>query len=428
MKRLFILITLLFSAWYTMAQLPFNAATKQSVVKRLQDSLQANYICLDTARRMSDYIGERLQSGAYNKINTPMEFAQILTTDLYHIYQDGHLAIKYDPRVEAPQDTSAAMPPIEVIPDDSYRNWGFKKVEILYGNVGYIMLNQFADTTAEGLATVRAVFNVLRHTDAIILDLRNNGGGAPEMVQYICSFFLPPNTHLNDLYDRRNKHTEHYYTSLTDTSHHFLNVPLYILTSQRTYSAAEECSYNLQSQKRATIVGGTTGGGAHLVDGFRLGDGFIGNIPFASAINAVTHTSWEHIGVQPDIKVAEQTALQTAVIDYLDKKIQEPQAGQLKKSRQWARDMAAAQLHPPKTDANVLKQYAGLYGNRQVKFENGQLYITNQGGVFMPLIPVSDKVFRIDGFDYIKIIFSDDIKTVTMAYDEGFMNILKRKS
>ncbi|NIG56665.1 S41 family peptidase [Chitinophaga sp. Cy-1792] len=428
MKRLLILGIILLSAWFSRAQTPFTNTTKQAVVKQLQESLVANYIFLDTAQRMSNYIGERLKSGAYDKIGSPMEFAQALSTDLYHIYHDGHLAVRYDPRPQPVQDTSAGSEPVQSTPGDDYRNWGLKKVEVLYGNIGYLSLNQFADITEEAKTAVNAAFGLLKHTDALILDLRNNGGGDGEMVKYICSFFLPPNTHLNDIYERRTNKTMSFTTTLVDTSGHFQQIPVYVLTSPRTYSAAEECTYNLKFSRNAQVVGENTGGGAHPVQPFQLGDGFIGLIPFARSINPVTHTNWEGKGITPTIAVENQDALPTAMVDFLDKKLEETLDINLKRSRQWARDMAAAQLHPSKVNANTLKKYAGEYGNRQVKFDNGQLFITNQGGQYMPLIPVSDKIFRMDGYDYVKIIFSDDIKSVTMAYDEGFINVLKRKS
>ena len=57
--------------------------------------------------------------------------------------------------------------------------------------------------------------------------------------------------------------------------------PVFVLTSSRTFSGGEEFTNNLKSLKRATIVGETTGGGAHPVAGERINDHFKIGVPFA---------------------------------------------------------------------------------------------------------------------------------------------------
>lgn len=87
---------------------------------------------------------------------------------------------------------------------------------------------------------------------------------------------------------------------------------MYVLTSSRTFSGGEEFTYDLQTQQRATIVGETTGGGAHPVRGERIDAHFMIGVPFAKAINPITHTSWEGTGVVPDVKVPASEALEKA--------------------------------------------------------------------------------------------------------------------
>ncbi|RAJ80349.1 peptidase S41-like protein [Chitinophaga dinghuensis] len=430
MKRLFIVCFSLFLTGKTFAQSSalITPTAKQEVVKRLQELLIGNYIYLDTAKQMSKYIGERLQSGAYNKITGSQEFSQALTTDLHHVYHDGHMSIIYNPReTSAPADSTKPAPPPARL-DDSFTNYGVKKAEVLYGNIGYLQLNLFVEATDPAKATVKAAFGFLQHTNALILDLRDNGGGDPEMVQYICSYLFPPKTHLNDLYERRTNQTDSFYTYVVDSSEHFQHIPVYVLTSQRTYSGAEECSYDLQTRKRALIIGENTGGGAHPVEPFQLGNGFVGRIPFARAINPVTGKNWEGTGVRPDIATTPDDALQTAVLHFFDAQLKSNPAPALQHKLQWARELAAASSKSPVVNTATLQQYVGAYGDRQVKLENGTLYFSNAAGKFLRLAPLTDHVFRLVGYDYIRLEFSTDAKTITMSYDDGFTNLLKRKS
>jgi C-terminal processing protease CtpA/Prc len=143
--------------------------------------------------------------------------------------------------------------------------------------------------------------------------MRDNGGGDPSMVRYVSSYLFSTRTHLNDLWNRKTGETQEFWTLDTIPGKRFGGEkPVYVLTSSRTFSGAEEFSYNLKMLKRATIVGETTGGGAHPVAGRRIDDHFIIGVPGARAINPISKTNWEGVGVEPDVKVAAATALATA--------------------------------------------------------------------------------------------------------------------
>jgi C-terminal processing protease CtpA/Prc len=152
------------------------------------------------------------------------------------------------------------------------------------------------------------------------------------MVAYVCSYLFDDEpVHLNDLYFRPSNETRQYWTSPSLPGKRYLNRPVYVLTSKNTFSGAEEFSYNLKNLKRATIVGETTGGGAHPGGTERLGDYFTAFIPSGRAINPITKTNWEGTGVEPDIKVAADDALKTAHVDALGKLIEKSKSDQDKK-------------------------------------------------------------------------------------------------
>jgi C-terminal processing protease CtpA/Prc len=190
-------------------------------------------------------------------------------------------------------------------------NCGFVKVEELAGNVGYVKFNMFADAETCG-ATATAAMNFVANSDALIVDLRDNGGGDPKMVAYIFSYLFSKRTHLNDLWTRKTNATDEFWTSDVPGKHLADDRPVYVLTSKRTFSGAEEFTYNLKNLKRATIVGETTGGGAHPVNGQRIDEHFVIGVPFARAINPISKTNWEGTGVEPDVKVPAADALSTA--------------------------------------------------------------------------------------------------------------------
>jgi C-terminal processing protease CtpA/Prc len=200
-------------------------------------------------------------------------------------------------------------------------NHGFGKVERLRGNIGYLEFFNFADEEL-GAETVAAAMNFVNGTDALIIDMRGNGGGNPAMVALVCSYlFGSEPVHLNDLYWREGNRTEEFWTRKEVAGKRYLNKDVYVLTSKRTFSGAEEFTYNLKNLKRATIVGETTGGGAHPGGGFRISEHFGMFVPTGRAISPITKTNWEGTGVTPDVSVPADQALLVARLMALKKSL-----------------------------------------------------------------------------------------------------------
>jgi C-terminal processing protease CtpA/Prc len=184
-------------------------------------------------------------------------------------------------------------------------NAGFEKVERLQGNVGYIKFNFFAGPD-EMARPVKSAMEFLQNVDAFIIDLRTNGGGDPSGVQLFCShFFNPKPVHLNSLFMREGDKLvkNEFWTLEKLDGPRFPTQPVYVLTSKRTGSGAEECSYNFQQLKRGTIIGEPTWGGANPGGNVRLNDHFVCFIPVGKAENPYSKTNWEGKGVQPDLAV-----------------------------------------------------------------------------------------------------------------------------
>lgn len=274
--------------------------------------MEENYIFPEVGKEIGIYLQKRLNEQKYEEITFPRLFAQQITSDSQQINQDKHLSLVYDPqrvkdlRAEESQPSEEELREIEQKRIEKQRRdyFGFRKVEILDGNVGYLDLRSFRSTdyTAE---TALGAMSFLSNSEAIIIDLRDNyGGGASMYLLLISYFFDSETTHLSDLINRRSKSTQQFWTLPYVPGKRLPEVDLYILTSERTFSAAEEFTYDLQSLKRAVVVGEITGGGAHLTTRMIVDDNFYLFVPFAGALNPVTNTNWERVGIQPDFKKA----------------------------------------------------------------------------------------------------------------------------
>jgi len=289
---------------------------RSRVIEGVARGLNEKYVFPETAKKMGDELLERQRKGAYRAINDGEQFAALLTTHLRETGHDKHLGVSFSPfpQKQPPPGGDEARPALDprFRQEMERQNCAFRKVEILGGNIGYVKLDAFIDPDICG-PTVVSAMGFIAHSDVIVFDLRENGGGDPKMVAMISSYLFAKSTHLNSVWNRRNDKTEQFWTLPYIPGTRMDSVPVYVLTSTRTFSAAEEFSYNLKSLKRATIVGETTGGGAHPVIGQRLDDRFSIQIPFARSINPVTGSNWEGTGVEPDVKVPQGDALNAAL-------------------------------------------------------------------------------------------------------------------
>jgi C-terminal processing protease CtpA/Prc len=276
----------------------------------------------DIAKKMDESIRERVAKKEYDQITSAKQFATTLTNDLQAVSHDKHLRVRYSNEAIAergPRQEPTAEEREQRKRDLTWMNHGFSKVERLRGNIGYLEFLNFMDEEL-GADTVAAAMNFVNGTDALIIDMRNNGGGNPAMVALVCSYlFGPEPVHLNDLYWREGNRTDEFWTKKEIAGKRYLNKDVYVLTSKRTFSGAEEFTYNLKNLKRATIIGETTGGGAHPGGGFRISEHFGMFIPTGRAISPITKTNWEGTGVTPDIAVPADQALLVARIMALKK-------------------------------------------------------------------------------------------------------------
>jgi hypothetical protein len=292
---------------------PVPAAERAMLVNAIATKLKQEYVFPDVAEKMSDAIQTHADQRQYESIKSAQLLAEKLTADLREVSHDKHLRVIYhaegapDERIQ-PSAEEARSFEAAAARDNFY----FDKVVHMDGNIGYIEFEAFVAPAIAG-ETANAAMSFLANTDALIIDLRKNRGGDPEMVAFMASYLFDNRTHLNDIYVRKGDQFEQYWTAPNPAGRVFGGKkPVYILTSHETFSGAEDFTYALKNLKRATVVGEVTRGGAHPTRSFKVSDHFVVAIPFARAISPITHSDWEGAGVTPDVIVPSEDALKTA--------------------------------------------------------------------------------------------------------------------
>jgi hypothetical protein len=294
-----------------------TVSEQADVIAALSKALQEKYVFPDVATKMADRLRERLNGHAYDTVTSAKKFSALLTADLAAIAHDKHLRVNY---FAQPLPAPGTPPPAGRDQFMTGINYGFDKVERLAGNVGYLKFDAFADPNGPAGEIAAAAMNFLAGTDALIIDLRENHGGSPAMVAFICSYFFDGRpVHLNDLYWRPSNTTQQWWTLAYVPGKRYLDKEIYLLTSSGTFSAGEEFTNDLKTQKRAIVVGETTGGGANPGGMERLGEHFGAFVPSGRAINPITNSNWEGTGVSPDLPVPAAQAFNTAYREALKK-------------------------------------------------------------------------------------------------------------
>ncbi len=320
-------------------------AEKDQALTNLMREMEAQYVDADIAKTISAELKKWMVTDEYRDLSEPVAFSSKVNALLKKNVTDAHLRFMYsesvlppraDPREPSPAENARRQRELR------YRNAAFDKVERLPGNVGYIKFNMFA--SPEDMARpVEGAMRFLADTEAMIIDLRQNGGGSPSGVQLFCSYFFSETpVHLNSIYYRPTNETTEFWTLKELPGPRFTDKPVYVLVGNRTGSGAEECAYNFQTQKRGTIIGESTWGGANPGGTVRLGDHFSCFIPVGKAINPVTKTNWEGTGVIPDEKVAVSDALKVAHLKAIQVQIDKETDAEFKGVLQRAYDSVKA--------------------------------------------------------------------------------------
>lgn len=317
------------------ADTPLDATTRSAAIESLAVAVRDRYVFPDKGAELAKQLKRRASRKEYDRITSTREFADSLTAHMQAATHDLHMRVHY--RLEPlprdggqgghgeDDDTPNAAERQRQLKFEELRNFGFDQVRRLPGNVGYLDLRMFSGAP-EAQATAVAAMNFLGNCDALIVDLRRNGGGSPGMIQTLLSYLVEPGRrlHFNDFYQREGDRWVQYHTSPFVPGPRLAGKPVYVLTSALTGSAAEEFSYDIQTHELGTLIGATTAGAANPGGMVRLSDHLAAFVATGRAVNPITKTNWEGVGVKPDVAVPPHEALRTAHVHAIEELKKKP--------------------------------------------------------------------------------------------------------
>jgi hypothetical protein len=408
----------------------------KETITRMGDLLENNYVYPDKAKAMKTMLLENLGKGAYNNMSLEA-FATTVYKDLQAIAPDRHMRVDVFPEKptinnDGPQP-GRNNKPRKINP--------FKKIEFLPGNIAWVVFDNFPSPALCDEYVISAM-NSIAGAGAVIFDLRNNSGGSPLLVQLLLSYLLEEKTLYNKVFNRVKNKTEEYRTYKITSGFEsesgigadgkedklkgkvdisgLKNIPVYVLTARRTFSAAEEFAYDIQSIKRGTIVGHSTGGGAHAMNGYGV-YGRIGMlIPYMRPINPFTETDWEGTGVKPDIEVNANDALKTAHLEALKKLRDAAPTPQDKQEYDWTIILAGYYYkNPAPLTDEEMKSIAGNYGKDVRVFEDG-------GDLVAEIDLGSLRKFKMQRID--ELVFKLDENNIVVFSKDAAGNIISAES
>jgi len=385
-----------------------TAVDKADVLTNLILKIEKIYPFPEISEKIVAGLETQISNGYYDNVASSVEFATQVTNSLEEFSKDKHLDLIYNLELAKAllegttnsSDYTAEEAKIEI-----WNNYGFKELKILEGNVGYLNLSVFFSTDYAGkIADISIAY--FSNCNALIIDLRQNGGGWGDMVVYLLGYLIDNKEPLL-LNITESTMDSTIYSEIVPTyvpGKKLTNIPIYILTSPATASAAESFTSHLKYfNANVTIVGKKTKGAENPVEHIAIDESFVLQIPAWKKIYAKNPIVWEGVGINPDVEVDPGEAMVTAYKNALQKLLKTSNEQTAIDKYQWALDGLSASYD--NADINKIKVYAGSYGKIQVKLKDDKLYYQFEDRPAILLIPISDDYFLAEGVDYFRIKF-----------------------
>jgi hypothetical protein len=396
-----------------------DPAVARRVVENIAGTVEASYVFPDTGRMIAEHLRGRLRAGVYD---APMDAGRLtdrITADMKATNGDLHLYVQYaGGRVEpnSPGPRMVMRRPGDPVPPDQMvmarrMNHNIDVVQRLPGNVGYLAVSELSGRSDEAYRVLDAAMALLERTDALIIDLRATRGGSTRMSDYLAGYFFADSTRTLSSYTRSVDRTFERWTARVNGTRRS-DVPLFVLIGPGTASGAEDIAFTLKTKGRATLVGARTAGAGRLTAIYPVGDGFAASVPGGRTFDPVTGNEWERVGILPDIASPVDEALTVAHLAALERVIAAMADSAYRSALINTRLNVLARARPVAVPVTLLRQYAGTYDIRMIRFENGKLYyLRDANRPAEELTPIDDHSFALG--EASRLEFVRDAGTVT---------------
>jgi hypothetical protein len=393
------------------------ASSPRAHVAGVAQAIEDEYFDADRGEAIAGQLRDAAAAGSFDALVDPRELASALTARLRPI--DRHFSVSWTPPAAA-SAAAAGLParPMQDEHQDRRSNYGIRGLEILPGNVGSLDMRYFADfefsdTDAPARRAMDAALQLLAGTDALIIDLRDNGGGSPAMVGYLASAFTAPGAPIFNTFQRRDGSGSE--APLRSHPSPRLHVPLFVLVSARTGSAAESFAYTLKNAGRARIVGEPSAGAANPGGAVDAGNGFRVFVSTGSPVSPITGRNWEGEGVLPDVPSSPEEAPALAQELALEAVLAAGITGIGAVQARWALETLHAERAP--SVPVPLADYAASYGSLQVLVQDGQLSLRNGRRPALSLLPLGQDRFAVRGHASMRVRFVRDTSGRVIAVE-----------
>ena len=383
-----------------------RAADANKVIAEVRRAIADNYVITDKLAAVDAALANGLAAGRY-AVADPRELTDRINADLMAAAHDKHLSIQFDP-------VRAAMLKGPIGDEATFgaqwdrmaqlRGHGFTEMRVLEGNVRYANLEGFVWTGPKTAEAFDTVMRFLKEGDAAIIDLRYNGGGSPQSVQYLISHFVEPGKPLTTFHMGGGRKLEREFAVTELPAGRMIGKPLYVLTSRISISAAEAFAGHVAGYKLGEIVGETTAGAAYRNMFVPIAGQYMLSVSSGRPVLAATGGDWEGKGIAPTIKVPAAKAMDAAHLHALRKLA--AAAPPPEKARALAMATLLAARLDPVAPALPLEAYQGRFGERAITFENGSLHSQRTGGPKSRLLPIGANLFVIEADPGTKLDFA----------------------
>ena len=372
-----------------------------AVVDAVANAVAERYVFPEAGAKIAAYVRDRAAKGAYAGL-AGGALADALTRDLRVENGDRHLYVQYQPSAAGAPPAGSPGGPVRMVPGSTpaqlelyrRRNYFLNRAERLDGNIAYLEVRRFFGMTEDAIEAATAAMAFLENTDAFIIDVRYAPGGDVRMVDTLASYFFDKVTPTLASYSRSRNETIQRSTLENLPGKRRPGIPVYVLISRDTGSAAEDFAFLLQQTGRATLVGDRTAGAGNMNAVLGIGGGYSLSVSIGRTFNPKTNQGWEAIGVKPDVQAAASNALDVAHRHALTALMEKAPSPALRTELAWLRDALDARSKPPAVDAKSLQELAGDYGVRTIVFADGRLWYQRQEGAEkIPLTTLSATEF-----------------------------------